>query len=215
MNGQHETLWVVKWRSGMAVIDFWYSIGSTYSYLTVMRLPSVAQAAGINFRWRPFNVRHVMVVQNNIPFKDKPEKTAHMWRDIERRAARYDLTPAIPAPYPLPGLVLANEVAILAAEEGWAEAYTQATYRLWFEARQPAGEEPNLTESLTEIRQDPRRVLEAAQSDRIVEALSVATKEAMANGVFGSPSFVVDGELFWGDDRLEDAVDWARAGKRH
>jgi len=215
MTGQYGTIWVMKQRSGMAVIDFWYSIGSTYSYLTVMRLPSVAKAAGIAFRWRPFDVRHVMEVQNNIPFKDKPEKTIHMWRDIERRAARYDLTPSIPAPYPLPGLVLANQVAILGAEEGWVEAYTRATYRRWFEAGQPAGEEPNLTESLTEIGQDPLRVLEAAQSGRIVEALSIATKEAMASGVFGSPSFVVEGELFWGDDRLEDAVDWARAGKRH
>lgn len=197
----------------MATIDFWYSIGSTYSYLTVKRLPSVAQAAGITFRWRPFNVRHVMVAQNNIPFKDKPEKTAHMWRDIERRAARYGLNPSIPAPYPLPGLVLANQVAILGAEEGWGEAYTRATYSRWFEAGHPAGEEPNLSESLIEIGQDPLRVLETARSARVVEALSIATREAMEIGVFGSPTFVVDGELFWGDDRLQDAIDWSRAGK--
>ena len=197
----------------MATIDFWYSIGSTYSYLTVKRLPSVAQAAGITFRWRPFNVRHVMVAQNNIPFKDKPEKTAHMWRDIERRAARYGLNPSIPAPYPLPGLVLANQVAILGAEEGWGEAYTRATYSRWFEAGHPAGEEPNLSGSLIEIGQDPLRVLEAARSARVVEALCIATREAMETGVFGSPTFVVDGELFWGDDRLQDAIDWSRAGK--
>ncbi len=197
----------------MATIDFWYSIGSTYSYLTVKRLPSVAQAAGITFYWRPFNVRHVMVAQNNIPFKDKPEKTAHMWRDIERRAARYGLNPSIPAPYPLPGLVLANQVAILGAEEGWGEAYTRATYSRWFEAGHPAGEEPNLSGSLIEIGQDPLRVLEAARSARVVEALSIATREAMEIGVFGSPTFVVDGELFWGDDRLQDAIDWSRSGK--
>ena len=197
----------------MAKIDFWYSIGSTYSYLTVMRLPSVAQTSGIDFRWRPFNVRHVMVAQNNIPFKDKPEKTAHMWRDIERRAARYGLAPSIPAPYPLPGLVLANQVAILGAEEGWGAAYTRATYRRWFEAGQPAGQEPNLSDCLTEIGQDPPRVLDAAQSARIVEKLALATTEAMALGIFGSPSFVVGGELFWGDDRLEDAIGWAQEGK--
>jgi len=197
----------------MGTIDFWYSIGSTYSYLTVKRLPSVAQAAGITFRWRPFNVRYVMVAQNNIPFKDKPEKTAHMWRDIERRAARYGLNPSIPAPYPLSGLVFANQVAILGAEEGWGEAYTRATYSRWFEAGQPAGEEPNLSECLLEIGQDPLRVVETARSARMVEALSLATREAMQIGVFGSPTFVVDGELFWGDDRLQDAVDWAHAGK--
>jgi hypothetical protein len=93
----------------VADIDFWYSIGSTNSYLTVMRLADVEKASGLAFRWRPFNVRHVMVAQNNVPFKDKPVKTAYMWRDIERRARRYGLTPRIPAPYPLPGLVLANQ----------------------------------------------------------------------------------------------------------
>jgi len=73
----------------MALIDFWHSIGSTYSYLTVMRLPHVAGASGVDFRWRPFNVRHVMTGQNNIPFKDKPVKAAFMWRDIERHARKY------------------------------------------------------------------------------------------------------------------------------
>jgi len=197
----------------MSAIDFWYSIGSTYSYLTVMRLPDSVQTSDVNFRWRPFNVRHVMTAQNNIPFKDKPAKTAYMWRDIQRRAARLGFTLTVPAPYPLPGLVLANQVAVLGAEEGWGEAYTRATYRRWFQSGQPAGEDPNLTECILEIGQDPARVLEAAKSDRIVAALEHSTREAMALGVFGSPSFVVDGELFWGDDRLEDALDWARTGR--
>ena len=196
------------------MIDFWYSIGSTYSYLTVMRLPEVARASGVDFRWRPFNVRHVMVEQNNIPFKDKPVKTAYMWRDIERRAGNYGLTPSVPAPYPLPGLVLANQVAALGAEEGWVEDYTRATYRRWFEQGMPAGQDPNLSDSLAEIGQEPGRALDLAQAERIEAALARATEEAMALGIFGSPSFVVDGEVFWGDDRLEDAIAWARQGSR-
>lgn len=197
----------------IVMIDFWYSIGSTYTYLTVMRLPDVALKSGVSFRWRPFNVRHVMVTQNNIPFKYKPQKTTYMWRDIERRGARYGLSPEIPAPYPLPGLVLANQVAILGSEEGWAEAYTRATYRRWFDQSQPAGEEPNLSASLTEIGQDAPRILGEAASDRVVAALARATEEAMDTGIFGSPSFVVNGELFWGDDRLDDAIAWARHGR--
>ncbi|SNT04968.1 2-hydroxychromene-2-carboxylate isomerase [Tropicimonas sediminicola] len=193
----------------MAVIDFWYSIGSTYSYLTVMRLPEVAKASGVAFRWRPFNVRHVMVEQGNIPFKGKPVKSAYMWRDIERRAERYGLTPRFPVPYPLEGLVLANQVAILGVEDGWVQEYTRATYRRWFEAGEAAGEEPNLSASLTEIGRDPEQVLADAQSERIVRELQAATEEAMDLGIFGSPSFVVDGEVFWGDDRLDDALEWA------
>ena len=192
----------------MSQIDFWYSIGSTYSYLTVMRLPEVERAAGIKVRWRPFDVRHVMVEQNNIPFKDKPMKTAYMWRDLERRAGRYGLAPRVPAPYPLPGLVLANQIATLGAEEGWVAEYTRATYRRWFESGEPAGEEPNISESLREIGCDPSQALAAAQSEGIKGALESATHEAMELGVFGSPTFVVDGEVFWGDDRLEDALLW-------
>ena len=132
-------------------IDFWYSIGSTYSYLTVMRLSEIERASGIDFRWRPFNVRHVMIEQNNIPFKDKPVKTEYMWRDIERRANQRGLAPSIPAPYPLPGLVVANQIATLGVEQGWVKDYTRATYRRWFEDGKPAGEEPNISESLEEI----------------------------------------------------------------
>jgi len=194
----------------MAKIDFWFSIGSTYSYLTVMRLPEVAEATGVGFRWRPFNVRHVMIEQNNVPFANKPVKSAYMWRDIERRAKRYGLAPKIPAPYPLPGLVLANLVATLGAEEGWVQDYVRATYRRWFEKSLPAGEDPNLSESLCEIGQDPEQVLSRAQTDRIERALAASTDEAMELGVFGSPTFVVNGEVFWGDDRLDDAILWAR-----
>ena len=194
----------------MGKIDFWFSIGSTYSYLTVMRLQEVGKSSGVDFRWRPFNVRHVMIEQNNIPFKDKPVKTAYMWRDIERRAERYGLTPKLPAPYPLPGLVLANLVATLAAEEGWVEDYVRVTYRRWFENGQPAGEEPNLSESLAEIGRDPEYVVSQAQSEKIENALAAETDNAMGLGVFGSPTFVVDGDVFWGDDRLDDAIFWSR-----
>lgn len=194
----------------MPKIDFWFSIGSTYSYLTVMRLAEVEIATGTSFRWRPFNVRRVMIEQNNVPFKDKPVKTAYMWRDIERRAHRYGLSPRLPAPYPLPGLVLANQVATLGVEEGWVAAYTRATYQRWFEGGEAAGEEPNLSASLSEIGCDPNEVQRTAQSKRIADALEASTDEAMKRGVFGSPTFVVGDEVFWGDDRLDDAILWAK-----
>jgi 2-hydroxychromene-2-carboxylate isomerase len=193
----------------MPTIDFWYSIGSTYTYLSVMRIADVARSTGVSVRWRPFNVRHIMVEQNNIPFRDKPVKAAYMWRDVERRAHRYGLSPKMPAPYPLPGLVLANQIAVLGAVEGWAEGYTRAAYRRWFESGEPAGEEPNISGSLRDVGQDPERVLEVGLAPPTAAALSAATDEAMALGVFGSPTFVVAGEVFWGDDRLEDAVEWA------
>jgi 2-hydroxychromene-2-carboxylate isomerase len=191
-----------------AMIDFWFSVGSTYSYLTVMRIDEVAKARGVAFRWRPFSVRVIMVEQNNIPFRGKPVKTAYMWRDIERRAARYGLPVKVPAPYPLPEFDFANLVATLAAEEGWLPPYARACYRRWMQDGEPAGSEPNLSASLAEVGQDPARVAEAARSGRVDAAYKSATDEARALGVFGSPTFSVDGELFWGDDRMDDAIEW-------
>ncbi len=196
----------------MTTIDFWFSIGSTYSYLTVMRLDEVSAATGIRFEWKPFNVRTIMVEMENRPFIGKPVKAAYMWRDIERRADMYGLEAKLPAPYPLEELELANRVAVVGAQQGWCKEYVQATYRRWFQHGQPAGVDPNLRESLREISQDPDSVLAQARSDETGALLETATEEAKALGVFGSPTFVVDGELFWGDDRLEDAISWRHTG---
>lgn len=196
----------------MKPIQFWFSIGSTYSYLTVMRLDTVAQETGTVFEYRPFSVRAIMREMNNIPFAEKPVKMHYMWRDIERRAERYGMASAVPAPYPLAGFDLANLVAIVGREEGWCRDYVKATYRRWFQDGLAAGEEPNLSDSLTEIGQDPARVLARADSQDTENAYHAATDEARALGIFGSPTFVVGSELFWGDDRLEDAVAWNGGG---
>jgi 2-hydroxychromene-2-carboxylate isomerase len=195
------------------MIDFWTSVGSTYSYLTVMRLKSVEQAEGVRFRWRPFSVRAIMIEQNNIPFRDKPIKAAYMWRDIGRRAHMYGLAPKLPAPYPLREWDVANRVATVGEAEGWLPDYMVATYRRWFDGGDPAGSEPNLSESLNEIGQDPQRVLAIAASEEIERRYLAATEEAKALGIFGVPTFVVGGELFWGDDRLNDAINWLRHGR--
>ncbi len=195
------------------MIDFWVSIGSTYSYLSVMRLDAVEAAAETKFRWRPFSVRAIMLEQNNIPFRGKPVKAAYMWRDIERRAAMYGLHPKLPAPYPLPEFDFANLIAIVGEGEGWCAAYVRAAYRRWFEEGQVAGSEPNVSESLREIGQDPERIVALARGADAARRYQEATEEAKSLGVFGSPTFVVGCEAFWGDDRLDDAISWSKHGR--
>lgn len=192
-------------------IEFWFSIGSTYTYLTVMRLKKVEQEAGVSFVWQPFSVRALMQEMHNIPFIGKPAKEKYMWRDIQRRAERYGIPVNLPIEYPLKNFDLANRIAIVAKQEGWCPEYVSSTYRLWFCDGLPAGDEANLSESLRNAGQQPDRVLELAASDSINLAYQDATSRARTLGIFGSPSFVVDGlELFWGDDRLEDAIDYSR-----
>jgi len=193
-------------------IDFWFMVGSTYTYLTVSRLHEVEAATQIRFRWRPFNVRAIMQEMNNIPFATKPIKLAYMWRDVERRASKYGLSSKVPAPYPLKNLELANRVAVLGGSEGWCADYVRATYRLWLVDGKEAGAEPNLSESLRVIGQDPDRVIAAAKDDFVGRALEANTEEAKELNIFGAPTFVTRGELFWGDDRLDDAIAWHRNG---
>jgi 2-hydroxychromene-2-carboxylate isomerase len=194
-------------------IDFWFSVGSTYTYLTVMRLAQIERVSEIPFRWRPFSVRAIMKEMNNIPFGNKPIKAAYMWRDIERRAEMYGVPIKVPAPYPLTEFDLANRVAIVGVGEGWCSDYVRATYCRWFQLGQEAGSEPNISDSLREIKQEPERVLGLANSGAMNERYEAATDEARKLQIFGVPTFVVRGERFWGDDRLEDAVSWHKHGR--
>jgi 2-hydroxychromene-2-carboxylate isomerase len=195
-----------------APIEFWFSTGSTYSYLTVSRIAAVAAREGVPMVWQPFSVRAIMREQNNSPFAGKPVKAAYMWRDIERRAAKYGLPVQVPAPYPLVEFDLANRLVLVGLAEGWGQDYCRAAYRRWFVDGQEPGQDPNLSASLAEVGQDPAQVLALANGDAIAATYLAATDRARALGIFGSPSFVVGSEVFWGDDRLDDAIAWWRRG---
>jgi len=194
-------------------IDFWFTMGSTYTYLSVSRLADVARSTGITFRWRPFHLLIILQEMKHVPFADKPNKSAYMWRDIERRAAMHGIPAKLPAPYPAQQSVVANQVATVGMREGWGTDFVRAAYRRWFQLGQETGSEPNVSESLRDIGQDPRRVLASANAEETKFALAAETDAARELGIFGSPTFAVDRELFWGDDRLEDAIGWRRQGR--
>jgi 2-hydroxychromene-2-carboxylate isomerase len=191
-------------------IDFWFTMGSTYSYLSVMRLAEVERSTGVTFRWRPFHLLLILQEMKHIPFADKPAKSRYMWRDIERRAAMYGLPVKLPTPYPAKQSVVANLVAIVGMREGWGADFVCAAYRRWLQMGEETGSEPNLSSSLREIGQDPARVLALANASDANDSLLAETQAAKQMGIFGSPTFAVGHELFWGDDRMEDAISWCR-----
>jgi 2-hydroxychromene-2-carboxylate isomerase len=194
-------------------IDFWFTMGSTYSYLSVCRLAEIERRENISFRWRPFHLLLILQEMKHVPFADKPAKSRYMWRDIERRAAMYGLPASVPAPYPVKNSEAANRVAIVGMREGWGPDFVRTAYRRWFCEGQETGSEPNLSSSLRDIGQDAARVLTLAASTETHGAMVEETDVAKQMGIFGSPTFAVDREIFWGDDRLEDAIAWYRNGK--
>jgi hypothetical protein len=102
-------------------IDFWFTMGSTYSYLSVMRLEKLAAESGIRFRWRPFHLLLILQEMKHVPFADKPAKMSYMWRDLGRRAAMHGIETSLPAPYPPKQSVMANLVALIGMRQGWGE----------------------------------------------------------------------------------------------
>lgn len=189
-------------------LDFFLFIGSTYTYLAVNRAEAAAARAGIALRWRPFSARTIMLEQNNRPFVGKPVKMTYMWRDLERRAERHGVPFAVIPPYPIDMDERANRVATLAADEGWCPAFTRAIYAQWFlEGKDPGAPAP-LAAVLRGLGRDAEAVLRRADEDDIRAAYAAETDAARALGIFGSPTFACGGEIFWGDDRLEDALDW-------
>ena len=194
----------------MKEINFWFSIGSTYTYLSVNRISEVAKRENLSINWRPFSVRKIMMDMDNIPFTppSKKVKSDYMWRDIERRAKFYGFEAKVPAPYPLSQFDLANQIAILGMLEGWGVDYVYKTYQRWFQQGKEPATEPNLTEIFEELDLDHDETIKKANEDKIKDQYLQNTETAYKNGVFGSPSFIYEGEVFWGDDRLEDCIKW-------
>jgi len=191
-------------------LDFFLSLVSTYTYLAVNRAQELASREGVTLHWRPFNVRAIMVEQNNRPFVGKPAKLQYMWRDLERRANRHGIPFKSIPPYPVDPDLLNNRVASLAALEGWCPEYAKASYRDWFIEGKPAGEVARVRAILDVLGKDADATIARANSDEIRAHLDAETDTARKLGIFGSPTFAFGTEIFWGDDRLEDAVDWAR-----
>ena len=195
----------------MSNIDFYFSIGSTYTYLTITRILDVEKKHSVKFNWKPFSVRAIMKEMNNIPFpKEKVNKVNYMWRDIERRAKGYGFFAKTPVPYPLTQFDLANKLAILGLEEGWGIDYVRLTYKRWFQEGKEPAVDPNISEICNELKIDKNKVIEKTNSDKIEKEYLANTESARKIKIFGSPSFIVGNEIFWGDDRMEDAITWSK-----
>ncbi len=195
----------------MSNIDFYFSIGSTYTYLTVTRILDVEKKHQVKFNWIPFSVRAIMKEMNNIPFPpDKKNKVNYMWRDIERRAEGYGFFAKTPVPYPLTQFDLANKLAIVGLKEGWGVDYVRLTYKRWFQEGKEPAVETNISEICNELKIDKDKAIEKANTEELEKKYLTNTDNARKNKVFGSPSFIVKNEIFWGDDRMEDSISWSK-----
>jgi 2-hydroxychromene-2-carboxylate isomerase len=196
-------------------IDFWFDFASTYSYPAMMRIETLAKAADVPVRFRPFLLGPIFKAQGwaTSPFNLYPAKGQNMWRDLQRLCADLALPFRRPGIFPQNSLMAAR-VALAGLDAGWGEAFSRAVFQAEFADDRDIGDPVTLGEVLTGLRIDPQAALAEAQSDAIKARLRNETEEAQKLGVFGAPTFITpDGELFWGNDRLERAIAWARDGR--
>jgi 2-hydroxychromene-2-carboxylate isomerase len=197
----------------MAKIEFWYEFASTYSYPTAMRIERLAAEAGVALRWRPFLLGPIFQTLgwNDSPFNIYAAKGRYMWRDLERVCAAEGLPLKLPPfRFPQNGLKAAR-LALIGEKAGWTPAFTGAVFTANYAEQKDISEDETLAAILTALGVDAAGVFAAANAPENKAALKQQTEEAAARGLFGAPSVTVGDELFWGNDRLEAALLWAKS----
>ncbi len=195
-------------------IEFWFEFGSNYSYLSAMRIEALARAAGVKALWRPFLLGPIFreLGWSTSPFVLQQAKGRHMWRDMERQAAKHGLPWRRPSVFPRSAL-LPMRVATLGALEPWIGQFCRRVMEQnWVHDRE-IDDEAVVRAALAGLVPEPAALLAAALAPDNKLRLRANTETAAARGIFGAPTFFVGDEMFWGDDRLEDALALA-AGRR-
>jgi 2-hydroxychromene-2-carboxylate isomerase len=200
-------------RTSIPQVEFWYELSSTYSYLSAMRIEALAAAAGVDILWKPFLLGPIFRGQgwDTSPFNIYPAKGKHMVRDMERLTAARGLPFKLPTPFPQNSLHAAR-LALIGHAEGWVVAFTRAVYEAEFADGADIGDKRVLAGILKRLGLDADALLERSATPENKDRLRQQTEEAQELGIFGAPSFLTRGELFWGDDRLELALAAAPGG---
>lgn len=191
-------------------IEMWFDFASPYSYLAIARLPELARRAQVRVDLRPFLLGPIFQAQglNDSPFRIFPGKGAYMMRDIARLAEKYGIPYRRPSFFPRMG-VLPARVAMLGQDEPWGMDFCLGVFRANFVDDQEIQAEDTVRGVLQGLSLDADGLIERARQESTKEALRRQVDRARELGIFGAPMFMVGTEMFWGNDRFEDALDWA------
>ena len=191
-------------------IDFWFDFASTYSYLSALRIGPLAAARDVKVNWRPFLLGPVFTAMgwNDSPFNIYPSKGRYMWRDMERLCKQYGFPLKRPSKFPRNGLRPAR-IICTNQDAPWIPDFAQGVFAAGFAKDQDIGEREVIVSLLESMGLDAKALIDSAEKPEGKDLLRRQSEEAFNLDIFGAPTFIVNGELFWGNDRLEQAVDWA------
>ena len=194
----------------MAHLEFWFEFGSTYSYPAAIRIEKLAEVAGVAVKWKPFLLGPIFNEQGwgDSPFNIYPAKGKYMWRDLERVCAALAIPFVRPSKFPRNAL-LASRVVCWFDSEPWVVEFSKAIFRANFAEDREISDPEIVQACLVQLGLDGARILEQAQSAESKLKLRAQTDQAKNLDIFGAPTFLVEKEMFWGNDRLEEALMWA------
>jgi 2-hydroxychromene-2-carboxylate isomerase len=191
-------------------LELWFEFGSNYSYLTVMRIEELAREREVAIAWKPFLLGPIFksLGWSTSPFVLQKEKGAYVWRDMERECQKYGLPWRRPSEFPRKAL-LPMRVALLGADQPWIGEYSRRMMRINFVEDRDMNTPEAVGQVLDALGLPATDLLGAAQSEDNKQRLREQTEEARRRGVFGAPTFFVGSQMYWGNDRLEDALRFA------
>lgn len=191
----------------MREIEFWFEFGSNYSYLSVMRIEAAAAQCDVTVRWKPFLLGPIFrsLGWSTSPFVLQKAKGDYVWTDMARQCRKHGLPWQRPTEFPRSSLLPAR-VALIGADQPWMGAYCRRIMSLNFAEDRAIDDPQRVAEVLNELHLPAPMILDQAQSDANKLKLRQQTEAAQAKGIFGAPTFFVGDEMFWGDDRLDDAL---------
>jgi 2-hydroxychromene-2-carboxylate isomerase len=201
-------------ESGPRSIEFWFEFASNYSYLSVMRIEQEAARHGVAIQWRPFLLGPIFKSfgWSTSPFVVQTWKTEYVWRDMERQCRKYGLAWTRPSTFPRASLLPAR-VALVGAEKPWMAEYCRRIMQSNFMADREIDSPACVSEVLAQLDLPAQDIIEEAQDQANKLLLREQTDVARLKGIFGAPTFFVGEEMFWGNDRLDDALAYCRAAE--
>lgn len=196
-----------------APLDFYFDFSSPYGYFTAARIDEIAARHGRGVNWRPFLLGAVMKTTGRKPLAAVPLVDEYMRRDLPRTARLHRIDFTLPQKFP--AMTVAACRAYYWQRESDAELARKIAWKI-YAAYFAEGQDIADTETLLGIcaaaGAEREKLAAALQDQRIKDLLRRETEAAAARKVFGSPFVFVDGEAFWGDDRLPQVERWLQSG---
>ncbi|MEW6206034.1 MAG: 2-hydroxychromene-2-carboxylate isomerase [Pseudomonadota bacterium] len=196
-------------------IDLYFDFSSPYSYLAVARIDKLVAAHGVKVRLVPVVLGAIFnrLGWQSSPFLAQPRKLAYMWQDVKRQANKYALEFEQPTQFPI-GSILPARIATAFSDAPWLHAFCVNVFKSYFALNKDISTTDTIERILKQMDLDTQEILPRASSQETKDRLKLITEQADHLQIFGAPTFIVHDQLFWGDDRLEDAIEFCLGGEK-